>query len=76
MCAWHNPVRLIATNGSQKSLTRPTGITNSVIYAQNVRFHTCTEWIVALTPGAMLDMRERFPDVLDFKLGEYSGRLD
>ncbi|MFA5077858.1 MAG: hypothetical protein WC541_00055 [Dehalococcoidia bacterium] len=34
------------------------------------RFHTCVAWTVVLTLGAMLDIRERFPEVLDFKLGE------
>jgi hypothetical protein len=34
------------------------------------RFHICVAWTVVLTLGAMLDIRERFPDVLDFKLGE------
>jgi len=33
------------------------------------RFHTCVAWTVVLTLGAMLDIRERFPEVLDFKLG-------
>jgi hypothetical protein len=37
------------------------------------RFHTCVAWPVVLTLGAMLDIRERFPDLLDFNLGEYSG---
>ena len=32
------------------------------------RFHTCVAWTVVLTLGAMLDIRERFPDVLEFKL--------
>jgi hypothetical protein len=32
------------------------------------RFHTCVAWTVVLTLGAMLDIRERFPDILDFKL--------
>ena len=32
------------------------------------RFHTCVAWVVVLTLGAMLDIRERFPDVLNFKL--------
>jgi len=26
--------------------------------------------VSSLTPDAMLDIRERFPEVLDFKLGE------
>jgi len=34
------------------------------------RFHTCVAWAVVLTLGAMLDIRERFPRVLDFTLGE------
>jgi len=34
------------------------------------RFHTCVAWVAVLTLGAMLDMRERFPGVLDFKLYE------
>ena len=34
------------------------------------RFHTCVAWTVVLTLGAMLDIRERYPEVLDFKLGE------
>jgi hypothetical protein len=34
------------------------------------RFHTCVAWTVVLTLGAMLDIRERFPQILDFKLGE------
>jgi len=34
------------------------------------RFHTCVAWPVVLTLGAMMDIRERFPEVLDFKLGE------
>ncbi len=33
------------------------------------RFHTCVAWTVVLTLGAMLDIRERFPDIIDFKLG-------
>ncbi len=32
------------------------------------RFHTCVAWTVVLTLGAMLDIRERFPAILDFKL--------
>ena len=32
------------------------------------RFHTCVAWVVVLTLGAMLDIRERFPDVLDFSM--------
>ena len=32
------------------------------------RFHTCVAWTVVLTLGAMLDIRQRFPDILDFKL--------
>jgi len=32
------------------------------------RFHTCVAWTVVLTLGAMLDIRERYPEVLDFKL--------
>ena len=32
------------------------------------RFHICVAWTVVLTLGAMLDIRERFPDVLDFRL--------
>jgi len=32
------------------------------------RFHTCVAWTVVLTLGAMLDIRQRFPEVLDFKL--------
>lgn len=32
------------------------------------RFHTCVAWVPVLTLGAMLDIRERFPDMLDFKL--------
>ncbi len=31
------------------------------------RFHTCVAWTVVLTLGAMLDIREMFPEVLDFK---------
>ncbi|MFA5399526.1 MAG: hypothetical protein WC359_03730 [Dehalococcoidia bacterium] len=31
------------------------------------RFHTCVAWTVVLTLGAMLDIRQRFPDILDFK---------
>jgi len=31
------------------------------------RFHTCVAWTVVLTLGAMLDIRQRFPEVLDFK---------
>ncbi len=31
------------------------------------RFHTCVAWTVVLTLGAMLDIRQRFPQVLDFK---------
>jgi len=34
------------------------------------RFHICVAWTVVLTLGAMLDIRQRFPEVLDFKLGE------
>jgi len=34
------------------------------------RFHTCVAWTVVLTLGSMLDIRERFPDILDFKLSE------
>ena len=34
------------------------------------KFHTCVAWPVVLTLSAMLDIRERFPDILDFKLGE------
>jgi hypothetical protein len=33
-------------------------------------FHSCVAWPVVLTLGAMLDIRERFPDILDFKLSE------
>jgi hypothetical protein len=32
------------------------------------RFHTCVAWVVVLTLGAMLDIRDRYPDILDFKL--------
>jgi len=32
------------------------------------RFHTCVAWTVVLTLGAMLDIRQRFPSILDFKL--------
>lgn len=32
------------------------------------RFHTCVAWAAVLTLGAMLDIRERFPGVLDFRL--------
>lgn len=32
------------------------------------RFHTCVAWTVVLTLGAMLDIRERYPDILDFRL--------
>jgi len=32
------------------------------------KFHTCVAWVVVLTLGAMLDIRERFPDILDFSL--------
>jgi hypothetical protein len=35
------------------------------------RFHTCVAWTVVLTLGAMLDIRERFPDVLGFALNKY-----
>lgn len=31
------------------------------------RFHTCVAWTVVLTLGVMLDIRQRFPDILDFK---------
>jgi hypothetical protein len=34
------------------------------------RFHTCVAWTVVLTLGAMLDIRERFPQILDFTLAE------
>ena len=34
------------------------------------RFHICVAWTAVLTLGAMLDIRERFPGVLDFTLGE------
>ncbi|MBN1374520.1 MAG: hypothetical protein JXA01_00035 [Dehalococcoidia bacterium] len=34
------------------------------------RFHTCVAWVVVLTLGAMLDIRERYPEVLNFKLAE------
>jgi hypothetical protein len=37
------------------------------------RFHTCVAWTVVLTLGAMLDIRERYPDVLDFRLNGNSG---
>jgi hypothetical protein len=33
------------------------------------RFHTCVAWVVVLTLGAMLDIRERYPEILDFRLG-------
>ena len=33
------------------------------------RFHTCVAWTVVLTLGAMLDIRERFPDMLKFRVG-------
>ena len=36
------------------------------------RFHTCVAWVVVLTLGAMLDIRERFPDVLNFTLAGHS----
>ena len=32
------------------------------------RFHSCVAWVVVLTLGALLDIRERFPDILDFKM--------
>jgi hypothetical protein len=32
------------------------------------RFHTCVAWVAVLTLGTMLDIRKRFPDILDFKL--------
>jgi len=32
------------------------------------RFHSCVAWPVVLTAGAMLDIRERFPDILNFTL--------
>jgi hypothetical protein len=32
------------------------------------RFHTCVAWTVVLTLGAMLDIRERFPGILDIQL--------
>jgi len=32
------------------------------------RFHTCIAWVVVLTLGAMLDIRERYPEILDFKV--------
>lgn len=31
------------------------------------RFHSCVAWPVVLTLGAMLDIRERFPGILDFR---------
>jgi hypothetical protein len=31
------------------------------------RFHTCVAWVPVLTLGAMLDIRERFPDILGFR---------
>lgn len=34
------------------------------------RFHSCVAWPVVLTLGAMLDIRDRFPDILSFKLSE------
>ena len=34
------------------------------------RFHTCVAWVAVLTLGAMLDIRERYPDILDFKVSE------
>jgi hypothetical protein len=37
------------------------------------RFHTCVAWTVVLTLGSMLDTRERFPDILDFRLNGNSG---
>ena len=37
------------------------------------RFHSCVAWPVVLALGAMFDIRERFPGILDFKLSEYRG---
>lgn len=34
------------------------------------RFHTCVAWVVVLTLGAMLDIRERYRDILDFTVKE------
>ncbi len=34
------------------------------------RFHTCVAWNVVLTLGAMLNIRERYPDMLCFRLSE------
>ena len=34
------------------------------------RFHSCVAWPVVLTLGAMFDIREKFPGILDFKLLE------
>ena len=34
------------------------------------RFHSCVAWPVVLTLGAMFDIRERFPDILDFNLSQ------
>jgi len=34
------------------------------------RFHSCVAWPAVLTLGAMLDIRDRFPDILSFKLSE------
>jgi hypothetical protein len=34
------------------------------------RFHSCVAWPVVLTLGAMFDIRDRFPDILSFKLSE------
>ena len=39
------------------------------------RYHTCVAWTVVLTLGAMLDIRERFPDILSFSLGKYDDLL-
>ena len=36
------------------------------------RFHSCVAWPVVLTLGSMLDIRERFPDILDFELSEFN----
>jgi hypothetical protein len=34
------------------------------------RFHTCVAWNVVLTLGAMLDIRERYPEMLNFRLSK------
>jgi hypothetical protein len=39
------------------------------------KFHICIAWNVVLTLGAILDIREKFPEVMNFNLtGRYLSR--